>query len=65
MIHEVINQIEGSGPVQKLAPGPEHTKAVEFLNACGDGQLDRVKDLHESGADLNYLSQAGTPLHWV
>lgn len=65
MIHEVINQIEGTGPTQKLAPGPERTKAIEFLNACGDGKIDRVRALHESGADLNYLSQAGTPLHWA
>jgi ankyrin repeat protein len=37
--------------------------AVHF--AAGDGSVERVRLLHEAGAQLDLTSQSGSPLHWA
>jgi ankyrin repeat protein len=37
--------------------------AIHF--AASDGSLERLELLAKHGADLSYMSKAGTPLHWA
>eukprot|EP01041_Mallomonas_annulata_P005140 gene5140-10275_t len=39
------------------------TVAAHF--AAGDGSVDRLTILHEAGASFNFISLAGSPLHWA
>ena len=58
----MMNQLIDAG-ADVNARNKDGASAIHF--AAGDGSLERVELLFSKGANLEYISQSGAPLHWA